>query len=61
MGGGHQLLLHDPKGFDRSGVLVEVRDPLVLILFGVLDQQCRNGGLISNEPPVLTTLSQERP
>ena len=45
-GGGHQLLLHDPEGFDRSGVLVEVRDPLVLILFGVLHQRCRNGGVI---------------
>ena len=58
---GHQLLLLDPEGFACCSVLVEVRDSPVMILFGVLDQWGRDGGIIRDEPPVVPTFSQEHP
>ena len=59
--GGHQLLLHYPKSLDSGRVLMKVGNPLMLVLFGVLDQGSRESGVISDEPPVVATFPQECP
>ena len=55
-GCGYQLLLHQPEGLDSRGVLVELRNSFLLFLSGILDEGCRNGGIVVDEPPAVPAL-----
>ena len=58
---GRQLLLHQSESADGSGVLMKVRNPLVLFLLSVLYEGCRDGGVVFNEPSIVPAFSPRMP
>ena len=59
-GSTHQLVLHGAEGWDSSGVLWQVRNPVMLVLSGVLNERCGEGGVIFDEAPVVPALSPDK-